>query len=137
MDQNFGVSWSGGAAPAISLKPTLTGDTEIGSTFTLGAGTVTDQEMQFGFDKDNIKGILITVEDNDLATVTMETNASDHAGGQIFVFPIGGGELYFTNRAPTSGGSSMNPISTDVATTFWTKTGADTPTVKIRVLFNA
>jgi hypothetical protein len=132
VDQKFGVRWSGGSAPTIAADATLTGDTAIESEFTLGAGTVTDQQQQFGFDKDNLKGILITVSDNPATTVVLETNATDAAGGQTITFPVGGGELFWTSRSPLP-----NPITADVTTTYWTKTGVDTPTVKVRILLNA
>lgn len=132
LDQTFGVYWSGGSAPTISNRNTYTGDTTVETEFTLGAGTVTDQQQQFGFDVAAIKGLLITVTGNAATTVVLETNATDATGGQTFTFPVGGGELYWTSKSPLS-----CPISTDVSTTYWTKTGADTPTVNIRVLLNA
>ena len=132
MDQTFGVLWTGGSAPSITVRPTLTGDTGIESEFTFAAGTVTDQQQQFGFDVADVEGLLITVEDNDSSTVVLETNAVDASGGQTFTFPVGGGELYWTSRSPVA-----CPITTDISTTYWTKSGASTPTVKVRVLFNA
>jgi hypothetical protein len=131
MDQVFGVSWSGGAATSVAYRPTMTGDTSIESEFTLGTGTVTDQEQQIGFDVANVQGLLIVVEDNE-STVVLETNATDATGGQTFTFPIGGGVLFWNADFPTT-----CPISTDVTTTYWTKTGASTPSVSIRLLFNA
>jgi hypothetical protein len=131
MDQVFGVTWTGGAAPSVSHRTTHTGDTAIESEFTLGTGTVTDQEQQVGFDVAAIKGVLIVVEDNE-STVVLETNATDATGGQTFTFPIGGGVLFWNADFPTT-----CPISTDVTTTYWTKTGASTPSVSIRLLFNA
>jgi hypothetical protein len=131
----FGVIWSGGSAPSITKRPDLTANTSVVSEFTLAAGTVTDQEQDFGFDAADVEGVLITVEDNDLATVTMETNAVDATGGHTFTFPIGGGEMFWSSRFPAE---VANPFgSTDVNTTYWTKSGADEPTVKIRVFFNA
>jgi hypothetical protein len=132
MDQTFSCGWSGGAAASVSARPTLTGDTAVQTEFTLAAGTVTDQQQQFGFDVADVEGLLIVVEDNDLATVTLETNATDATGGQTFTFPIGGGELYWTSRSPQA-----CPLTLDVTTTYWTKTGADEPTVYVRVLLNS
>jgi hypothetical protein len=132
VEQTFGIRWLGGSAPAVNLAPAITGDTSIESEFTLGAGTVTDQQQQFGFDKDNLKAILITVSDNPATTVVLETNAVDATGGQTLTFPAGGGELLWTNRSPLA-----NPITADVTTTYWTKSGVDTPRVKVRILFNA
>lgn len=132
LEQIFGVYWSGGAAPLVSVRPTIEGDTSINSVFTLAAGTVTNQEQQIGFDVADVEGVLITVEDNPATTVVLKTNDTG-SPGHTKTFPIGGGELFWSSRSPET-----NPFgSTDVTTTYWTKTGVDEPTVTIRILLNA
>lgn len=130
--QRFPVGWSDGSTPSISKNPALTGTVAAKVEVTLVAGAITDQLLTVAFDKDTLKGVLISVEDNDLATVTIETNATDHAGGDIFIFPIGGGELYWTNRFPSE---VAQPFSADVTKMYLTKSAtADTPTVRVRAL---
>lgn len=134
LDQVFSIGWTGGSAPVISSGITCTGDTSIETEFTLGTGTVTDQEQDFGFNVTAIKGIIITVTGNTTAIVTMETNDTTHASGQILTFPIGGGRYFWDSTFPTEVPCAITPA---VTKTFWTKSAAETPLVKVRVLYNA
>lgn len=127
--QRFPCGWSDGSTPSISKNPALTGTSAAKAEVTLVAGAITDQLIPVSFLASTLKGLLITVEDNELATVTLETNSSG-SPVQSFVFPIGGGELYWTNRSPIA-----NPITTSVTAIYATKSAtADTPTIRIRAV---
>lgn len=132
--QQFGVYHAGGALPTISSRPDFTGTIFPGAVVTLGAGTVTDQEIQLGFDVTTLKGVIITVEDNDATTVVLETNNSG-APIHTMTFPIGGGMVFWNEQFPAE---ILNPFkvldTTDVTTIFVTKSGADTPTIRIQIL---
>lgn len=129
MDSTFSIGWTGNADP-VSSRPTITHDTGIVQEFTL-AGSTTNQEMQIGFDVANLKGVIVTVTDNNGA-VTLKTNSTG-SPDLTWVFASGGAEAYWTSRSPMS-----NPFgSTDVTTTYWTNAGSATATVKVRIALNA
>lgn len=134
LSQNFGVSWSGGSTGSIAQTDTYTGSVGASLSFTLGAGTVTDQQYQIGFDVTAMIGIIVTVTGNDNTTVVLKTNNSG-SPIQTMTFPAGGGQLFWTDKFPAE---IINPFkllsTTDVTTTYWTKSGSDTPTVNIRIL---
>jgi hypothetical protein len=133
-DQTFGLIWSDGSDDSFTQRSTYSGNTSIKETVTLGAGTVTDQLVQIGFDVTTMKGVMIRVTDNPNTTVVLQTND----GGtpvHTMTFPAGGGLLFWTDDFPSE---ILNPFkvlsTTDVSAIYLSKTGADTPTVEIRVL---
>lgn len=128
--QVFGVIFSDGSDDGVTVRPELTGNAGVKETITLGTGTVTDQQEDIGFQAAGIKGILITVDANPATTVVVKTNSTS-APDNTFTFPIGGGELFWTSRSPVA-----CPVTVTVTKLYLTKTGVDTPTVKIRVLLN-
>lgn len=113
-----------------SLRPELTGTARAMLSTTL-AGAVTNQQEDVAFTVAALKGILITVSGNATTTVVLKTNSSGSPADTL-TFPIGGGELFWTNRSPAT-----NPITTAVTTTFWTHAGSETVTVRIRALYNS
>lgn len=134
LTQTLGVAWSGGGAGAIAQNDTFSGSVAGLLSFTLAAGTVTDEQYQIGFDVTTMIGIVITVTGNDNTTVVLKTNSTS-VPIQTMTFPAGGGTLFWTDQFPAE---VINPFkllsATDVTTTYWTKSGTDTPTVNIRIL---
>lgn len=132
--QTFGVIFSDGSDDSFTQRTEFTGSISTKASVTLGAGAVTDQEVQIGFDVTTMKAVCIRVTDNPATTVVLETNV---AGTPVhtMTFPAGGGMLLWTEDSPAE---ILNPFkglsTTDVTTIFLTKTGADTPTVDIVVL---
>lgn len=133
--QTFGVIWSDGSDDSFTLRTLITGTLAVKIDVTLGAGTVTDQLVDIGFDVTTMKGVAISVEDNAATTVIIHGN--DVGGGSpiwTLTFPAGGGKLFWSSDFPAE---VLNPFkalsTTDVTSLYLTKTGADTPTVRIRV----
>ena len=123
-----GIRWTGGSAAAISDDVTYTG-TAGGSLSVTTTGAVTDEEHDIGFDKDTLKLIVITVRGNATQAFHIETNASDHTGGQELIVPAGGGVMFWSDQSPLA-----NPISDDVTKMFFTHSGTESVDVKVRVL---
>jgi hypothetical protein len=129
--EKFGVTWTPSTGSGLSVSPDITGDTTLGSDFSI-AGAQTNQQQQIGFDVANLKGVIITVSGNATHTVVLKTNDTG-SPAHTKTFPIGGGELFWNNRSPET-----SPFgSTDITTTYWTHGGAQTVSVRYQFLFDA
>jgi hypothetical protein len=132
--QTFGVKFNDGSNDSLTMNYLITGSIGPKVDVTLAAGTVTDQEIQLGFDVTTMKGVLVLVTGNDLASVVLETNS---AGSPVhtYTFLAGGGVIFWCNKFPAEVLNPFKVISaTDVTTMFVTKSGADTPRIRIFVL---
>lgn len=128
-DDVFGVYCDSGGT-AISVREEVTGTARAQLETTL-AGAVTNQQEDVAFTVAAIKGILITVSGNATATVVLKTNSTGSPDNTL-TFPIGGGEMVWSNRSPAT-----CPITAAVTTTYWTHAGSETVTIKLRALYNS
>lgn len=114
-----------------TLAPSVTGTAKEKGDITI-VGAQTNQLAALSFPIANLKAILITISGNATATVVLKTNSTGSPADTL-TFPIGGGELLWTNRAP----SALKPLTAAVTATYWTHTGTETVTVRVRALYDA
>ena len=88
------------------------------------ADSTTDQEVAFTCDFSQLEGILITSD----KAITIETNASDHAGGQEIAIAAGVPFLWLKSSGITC------PITADVTKLFITNASGTAANVKIAKL---
>lgn len=132
--QTFGIRWNDGSNDSVAIDDLITGSLSLKADVTLGAGTVTDQQIQTGFDVTTMKGVVIVVTGNPATTVVLETN---NGGSPVhtMTFAAGGGVVFWSEKFPAE---LLNPFkvlsTTDVTNIYATKSGVDTPRVRIFIL---
>jgi len=121
--QTIGITTPAGP---VSKAVQLTGDAEDSFDLTIGAG-LTDVLANVAFVRANVKSLYILSDTN----VSLETNATDHSGGDIIAL--------LANDPLEYRAGSYVPLSTffptaDVTKMYFTNLTSGNATVKIRVL---
>ena len=117
------LSCTGGAA-TVSGTIAAVADGEDNRTFVVPL-TTTDKQVDIAFNKTRLVNFF-ALSDQD---VTLETNAVDHAGGDIISLKANVPFWYNALSGHT------NPFNTaNVTTTYWTNAGATNANVEVRIL---
>ncbi len=122
VSHTFSYAHTGGSTP-LSDSVTISGEIAHEGSISV-PGSTTDQQEAIAFSHTNLRGIYIKSD----VTVSLETNATDHSGGQIFT--ITAGVPFEWNYQ--SGIS--NPFSSAVTTCYFTNATEDDASVFVRVL---
>ncbi len=122
ISHTFSFAHTGGSAP-LADAVVVTGELATESNIAL-AGSTTDQQEVIAFNHTNLRGIYIKSD----VTVTMETNAADHTGGDI-VTVTAGVPFVWTYQSGLA-----NPFAHAVTTTYWTNATDGAATIYMRTL---
>lgn len=113
-----------GGATSVSGTITATADGEDNRTFQVANATI-DKQVDIAFNKTRLVNFFAKSDQD----VTLETNAVNHAGGDIVSLKADIPFWYNKDSGHT------NPFDTaDVTTTYWTNAGATVANVEVRIL---
>lgn len=113
---------TGGSTP-LSDSVTLTGEIALEANISVAANA-TDQQEALAFSHTNLREIYIKSD----VTLSLETNATDHAGGQIFTITAGVPFIWNYQSGIT------NPFTSAVTTTYWTNATNGAANLYVRAL---
>ncbi len=109
--------------------------------YTVATGTVTNHEIDIVVNKTGLKGFLLLVRGNFVATVTILTNSTG-AADDTWVFAIDpnttnsiGGAVYQPSSPPSSGLADV--LTASITKIYITSSGAQTPLVQLRALYGS
>lgn len=122
VSHTFSFAHTGGSTP-LADGVTITGEIAHEGSIALPANT-TDQQEAIAFSHTNLRGIYIKSD----VTISLETNATDHTGGQIFTITAGVPFEWNYQSGVT------NPFTAAVTTCYFTNATAGAASVFIRVL---
>lgn len=122
VSHTFSFGHSGGSV-SLSDQATASGEIAIEANIALAA-TTTDQQEAIAFAYASLQGIYIK---SDVA-VTLETNATNHASGDIIQIAAGVPFVWI------AGAGITNPFAFNVTTTYWTNATGGAATIYVRIL---
>lgn len=123
------VSWSNAGGTVLSRSVSLLGGSEHNIQEAIPA-TTNDKPVEFALDISQCK-VFMLVSDKD---VTIETNAADHSGGNIFTLPAGRPFVWFDGM-PAMRDTAGNLV-VDIASLYITNAGDTQAVVDIRSLLD-
>lgn len=121
VSQTVSFAHTGASAP-ISDSVTLTGELATEANISVAVGT--DQQENIAFAYATLQLVYIKSD----VTVSLETNATNHAGGDILTITADKPLIWY------AGCGLANPFTANVTTTYWTNAGSDAANVYIRTL---
>lgn len=113
---------TGGSTP-LAGSVTVTGELATEANISV-AGSTTDQQENIAFAYATLQEVYISSD----VTVTLETNATNHAGGDIVTVTAGKPVVWYT------GCGLANPFTANVTTTYWTNATGGAATIYMRTL---
>jgi hypothetical protein len=122
VSHTFSFAHTGGSTP-LADTVTVTGEIAHEGSISIPGGT-TDQQEAIAFSHTNLRSIYIKSD----VTLTLETNATDHTGGQIFTITAGVPFVWNYQSGVT------NPFTAAVTTCYFTNATDDDASVFVRVL---
>lgn len=123
VSHTFTFGHSGGSVSLADSVSVTGGALAYDGSFTV-AGSTTDQQVGVAVTMAACLGVYIKT-DQDL---TLETNATDHAGGDSFTLKAGIPFVWLKNSGITC------PFTADVTTMYFTNAGSTAATVYLRVI---